>query len=125
MTNKVLRNVGYWKTEEHLDYPEPADLIDFSWSEASRCDVANYLTHGLIAGSWAGIAKCRICKTSLGFRDLSDGVFVWPEGLDHYVLVHAVRLPEEFLLHINSVSDALDEAKRTSDWWIEQTRAKT
>ena len=32
-----------------------------------------------------------------GDSELTDGVFVWPEGLAHYVAVHDVRLPEEFI----------------------------
>jgi hypothetical protein len=33
----------------------------------------------------------------MGSQDLTDGVWVWPEGLAHYVSAHSVRLPEMFL----------------------------
>jgi hypothetical protein len=33
----------------------------------------------------------------MGGRDLTDGVWMWPEGLAHYVERHAVRLPDEFV----------------------------
>lgn len=44
-----------------------------------------------------------------GCRDLSDGVWVWPEGLAHYVELHSVMLPEEFV-----------STMRSNDWLIPQ-----
>jgi hypothetical protein len=35
----------------------------------------------------------------MGCRDLTDGTWVWPEGLTHYVRVHHVALPASFLEH--------------------------
>jgi hypothetical protein len=37
-----------------------------------------------------------------GFRDQSDGVWLWPEGLAHYVDKHGIRLPDEFVAHAAS-----------------------
>jgi hypothetical protein len=34
-----------------------------------------------------------------GRLDLSDGVWLWPEGLAHYVEAHGVRLPDEFVAY--------------------------
>lgn len=36
----------------------------------------------------------------MGSRDLTDGTFVWPEGLAHYVERHDVKLPDHFLQHV-------------------------
>ena len=33
----------------------------------------------------------------MGCATLTDGKYVWPEGLAHYVSAHAVRLPEDFV----------------------------
>jgi hypothetical protein len=33
----------------------------------------------------------------MGCRCLTDGIWVWPEGLAHYVDFHDVYLPEEFI----------------------------
>jgi len=30
-------------------------------------------------------------------------VWVWPEGLPHYVEAHSVRLPDEFIQHMRDV----------------------
>ena len=36
----------------------------------------------------------------MGRTDLTDGTFVWPDGLAHYVERHDVRLPEQFAAHV-------------------------
>jgi hypothetical protein len=33
----------------------------------------------------------------LGSVEYSDGRFIWPEGLAHYVEEHQARLPDEFV----------------------------
>lgn len=38
----------------------------------------------------------------MGSWDLTDGLWVWPEGLAHYVDVHSISLPEEFVSHVLS-----------------------
>lgn len=39
------------------------------------------------------------CSKFMGCTTLTDGKYVWPEGLAHYVSVHAVRPPEDFVRH--------------------------
>lgn len=39
-------------------------------------------------------AICRICDAALGNRDFFGHGFIWPEGAEHYVLVHSVWTPE-------------------------------
>lgn len=36
----------------------------------------------------------------MGSRELTDGEWVWPEGLSHYVREHGVGLPEQFISHV-------------------------
>ena len=40
----------------------------------------------------------------MGCTELTDGVWVWPVGLAHYVEHHDVRLPDEFAAHAESVA---------------------
>jgi len=49
--------------------------------------------------SWCRF-DCGVDDAEMGDSDFSDGLWVWPGGLTHYVLEHAVRLPEEFLHHV-------------------------
>ena len=59
-----------------------------------------YLTSHAMVESWEhGYAPCRFIETCtsppylLGCTTLTDGVFVWPEGLAHYVVAHGVVPP--------------------------------
>jgi hypothetical protein len=36
----------------------------------------------------------------MGSSDLSDGFWVWPEGLAHYIEDHHVVLPDDFIRHV-------------------------
>ena len=48
---------------------------------------ADDLRRGFVARSFLGQSKCRICGRLVAFAcELSDGTFIWPEGLSHYVL---------------------------------------
>ncbi|MBP0451611.1 hypothetical protein J5Y04_18965 [Kitasatospora sp. RG8] len=98
--DRPVRLLDFWVTPENQTLPNPADLVDPGWEESERYWVADYLNHGLVAGSWMGASRCRLCSCSNGSRDLTDGYYLWPEGLGHYVLDHDVRLPAEFLDHI-------------------------
>lgn len=48
-----------------------------------------------------------------------DGVYCWPEGLRHYVHVHGVVLPREFIDHVLARSVALTDAQVDEDWWVQ------
>lgn len=71
-----------------------------------------------------------------GRSHLTDGVYVWPEGLAHYVELHNVHLPQEFVDHVleNPLPEppegtyvhpymALADRKLWEDgWWRGQAR---
>ncbi|PYC68359.1 hypothetical protein C7C46_29170 [Streptomyces tateyamensis] len=109
--------LGFWVTPEDQTLPNPADLVDDAWDESERQWVAEYLNRGQFAGGWMGSSRCRICSRVNGYRDFTDGFYLWPEGLAHYVLDHAVRLPTEFFEHISQRHEALEELERDISWW--------
>ena len=47
----------------------------------------------------------------MGCCTLTDGTYVWPEGLAHYVSEHAVRPPEDFIKHALANLRALRSAQ--------------
>jgi hypothetical protein len=87
--------VGYW------DPPDPRTLVapDFYGSELPL--VIRYLQSGQPIMDYLGYSYCRfscgIPNCEMGASDLTDGEWVWPEGLSHYVEAHGVRLPVEFI----------------------------
>jgi hypothetical protein len=76
------------------------------WDPAELPGVLAYLRAGQEWIQFHGWSYCRfgcgVAPSALGDRDLTDGVWVWPEGLAHYVETHSVRLPKEFIDHMRS-----------------------
>lgn len=125
---RTLNAVGYWRPSEEVflhrsrasygggprptppgdgprrRLPHPADLVRQDWDPVEIAAVVAYLRSGKEWVRYNGWSYCRfgcgIVPPALGDRDLTDGVWVWPEGLAHYVEAHTVRLPEEFLHHM-------------------------
>ena len=112
----ILQRIGYWG-DERDGFPRPEQLVDTNWAEEERDDVAIYLMHGLVAAGYMGYAFCRMCGEQLGNLELTDGVFAWPEGLDHYLWSHGVRLPAWFVEHVRSMMDTLEDASISDDRW--------
>jgi hypothetical protein len=87
--------------------PNPAYLVWEGWDPAELPGVLAYLRAGQEWIRFNGWSYCRfdcgIAPSALGDRDLTDGMWVWPEGLPHYVEVHSVRLPDEFIDHMRSL----------------------
>jgi hypothetical protein len=84
--------------------PLPNEWVDTSWDAAERERVVVYLKNAQTHESWRGNSFCRFegCETTYlaGHRDLTDGTYVWPEAFHHYVDVHGVKPPQEFVDHV-------------------------
>jgi len=96
--------IGYWAEPGHPDspYPDPRDLVDRNQPREERNAIVDYLTRGLLARAYMGRSTCRICgDPANGNLELTDGIFLWPEGLAHYVRDHDVRLPTAFVEHVD------------------------
>jgi len=95
--------VGYWRLrqEDLPNLPHPAELVDPGWDPKVRRKISTYLKRPAFALTYvyAGYSPCRLCGLPNGCAERSDGVFVWPEGLAHYVDAHDVRLPDDFVEH--------------------------
>lgn len=98
--------VGFWKDTKALfdlsGYPDPRDLVDHDSTEEKREQIARYIDAGERVNAWLGSSYCRFGCTGvdMGSTDLSDGTYLWPQGLSHYIRVHHVRLPKHFTRHI-------------------------
>lgn len=86
--------------------PLAMDYVDATWSEVEREKVALYLKTGKEFGSWRGNSWCRFrCGERLhGFRDLTDGTYIWPESFAHYIENHNVKPVQEFIDHVLKAS---------------------
>jgi hypothetical protein len=116
---KVLRTIGYWNgpsservTPEQIAsgcpvenrFIWPKDIVDPAWESAVRSSIVTYLSTAPKIVAYMGLSWCRFrCGIQhLGATELSDGIWVWPEGLAHYVEKHLIRLPDEFVAHLKT-----------------------
>jgi hypothetical protein len=104
---RALKRVGFWRSEREPDLPHPRDSVDPAWRTFEGERLLSYLhqAYGL-PYSYFGPSWCRLgCPDDLpdiGTQDRTDGTFLFPEGLAHYVRVHAVRPSNEFLEHVRA-----------------------
>ena len=69
--------IGFWRSEDRPELPHPRQFVSSGW--------------------------CSELLPDIGTEDLTDGTFLFPEGLAHYVRVHSVRPDQRFLEHMRSL----------------------
>ncbi|GAA4622164.1 hypothetical protein [Cellulomonas oligotrophica] len=114
-----LRLIGYWSGGHGArDWPDVRDFVDDEMDEEERVHVGLYLRNGLVARAFMGYSPCRLCdRRANGNLELTDGVYVWPEGLPHYVMDHSVRLPRDFVAHVEAHDELTDDVRVDESWW--------
>ncbi len=112
-----LVRIGYWNGNGHEPWPDPTAFVDASWDADERALVVAYLRGGMTAASMWGSSACRLCGEQNGSRELTDGTYLWPDGLAHYLEAHDIRLPAAFVDHARNMACAVAEADVDEDWW--------
>jgi hypothetical protein len=102
--NKLIL-IGYWysEDEEDINYPNPTNLIDVNYYKENykiENNLVAYLMSGKPCNFYRGYSKCRICNKKLGYFERTDGGYIWPDQLEHYILEHNVLLPKEFIDYV-------------------------
>lgn len=91
--------IGYWNGTSDEGYIWPQEIVSEKKISYKK-KIISYLQKGFPVLHWMGYSGCRICCETLGSKCLSDGFWIWPEKLEHYVDKHNIRLPEEFVRHM-------------------------
>jgi hypothetical protein len=112
-----LTLLGYWSGPESSGWPDVQRFVDPDWDADERALVWSYLNHGLVARAYLGPSFCTICGAKNGSLEFTDGRFIWPEGLAHYVREHSVRLPREFTDHARARTREYEETPKDDTWW--------
>lgn len=109
--NKVTM-IGYWHPIHPSDintttiqFPDPRKLVDVSWCPDSRDQIINYLKNAIVYCTEMDYAYNRFTNLrdeDMGCRELTDGIWMWPEGLYVYVEKYKIKLPEEFVSHMKA-----------------------
>lgn len=108
----MLKLLGYWKhTKDELsDLPFPSDLISVPFwinlekeKYISKEAVIKYLDSGIPCNFYRGFSNCRLCGEILGTHEKTDFTYIWPDKFSHYIKVHNVIVPMDFIDHIENV----------------------
>lgn len=102
LANLLMNSIGQAILEVgESDLPSVFDHVDPAWPHRERQIVVRYLLSDRhTRTSYLGDSTCRICGDQNGAADVSDGKYVWPDGLAHYLDLHNVRPPQDFIDHV-------------------------
>ncbi len=133
--NKIeLKLVGYWRhVLSQCDWPEPQFLPTLNYNTEEKTRITAYLNSGIRIWEALGYSHCRfdcgIPAKKMGCSDVTDGIWLWPEGLVHYIEVHNILLPSDFLLYMMRANwkvacafskDELEEnSKGCAQFWLD------
>lgn len=130
MNNDRLKIIGYWHSLSEPDFPDPANFIEDPIDESVKECTLTYLRAGIKTNAiYLGSSWCRFrCgNQNLGSAEYTDGQYVWPEGLQHYIEHHNLRLPQIIVDKILNVpipkTVDIDENKLLEidyEWWKNQ-----
>ena len=93
---KVQVDKDFWRDDSYDRYPWPGDFVG-EWDLDERALVVKYLKVGYPCNHYRGMSGCRLCAQMLGSSERTDGTWLWPDQLDHYVEEHSVLLPPAML----------------------------
>lgn len=123
---KHLIGIGYWHNDYETDLPDPGKFIDEAWNEEERQAILKYLRSAPpMPYAAMGVSWCRFrCDVShLGALEFTDGKYIWPEGLPHYIDEHKVKLPQEvidYMLSNKNIEPVKDNVEADLTWWKNQ-----
>ncbi|SEL72776.1 hypothetical protein SAMN04487910_3192 [Aquimarina amphilecti] len=98
MKKHIVKDIlNYILTENDIIKP---DLINASnYKDAN--EVINYLKKGGKISTVSSERQCEYCGELAGsINYYTDGTWVWPEWLSHYVIKHQIKLPFDFVEQI-------------------------
>lgn len=125
--------IGYWFSEQTPFFPDPHSFVKNEIDQQLRQLVAAYLDRGThfipyLGHSWCRF-KCGAKEDEMGSFCFTDGDYIWPQGLGHYIKRHNVWLPELFIEHVvrNNTRDISHVDTSILDlhdynWWIDSSK---
>jgi len=114
--------IGYWIQDlRDEQYCAPQELSAIALAPDVRERVSVYLDAGVMCESFAGHSWCRffcgIPDKQMGSEEFTDGQWIWPAGLSHYVREHGVALPQEFIADVlNADNDRRLSGRPQPSW---------
>jgi len=108
-----MKCLGYWiRSLDDSEFFPPQEFVGPMDADV-RLVVADYLDRGDERQIYRSHLSCRFCcGYEVVYRKLTDGRWVWPSDLGHYVREHGITLPSDFVEHVRSHPAPLSK----SDW---------
>jgi hypothetical protein len=129
--NNLLILIGYWHGFYEEAYPDPGSFVDDNWNAEEKERIIAYLkaAHQMPYAA-GGLSWCRFrCGIAgLGNTEFTDGTWLWPAGLLHYVETHNVKLPREVLDHMltnKNINTGSGKIGVDMEWWKHQIGPNT
>ena len=134
--SRSLNRIGYWcrdepqgqETEDRI-FIHPSRVVDSNWELKCRPQIIQYLKSAPTLWHFRGLSPCRFGCGENGSGEQSDGQWLWPEGLAHYVEQHHVKLPDDFVANMRQNAFTVpksgsDGIRSTAFWrsWCSQYR---
>lgn len=95
---------GFWRVDANNDtrLPTLSSWIDPTWGPGDKEKLLSYINNSpVVIASSAVRSPCIICGMALSSSDFqSDGTWLWPADLRHYMSTHHVRIPDSLANHI-------------------------
>lgn len=133
-TGKIRRLITWLAPNIDDRLPDPRTVVNPHWNPSAKETVLRYLRGANTCNSFLGYSYCRfdcgVTEHEMGCCEKTDGKWVWPEGLAHYVDKHDVDLPAEFLADIEkatsvpSITADISGMPRDLDYWIHWAKSR-
>lgn len=124
----ILLRMGYWRSSLEPEWPDPAWFVEENWDPEEKKMVLRHLEacHSM-PYAMAGLSWCRFCcgETPPGASEISDGYYVIPSGFVHYVEMHNVKPPKEFMDRVRAgkIDQLPHKYSFSKEWWMVQRGA--
>lgn len=105
----ALRGIGYWRSPDFFfAFPHPKEMVNCKriarLSATDRDVVTTYLNTAfpLFVNGCPQEPYFRDDpqERGLGKRQLTDGVYIWPDSLSYYFSNYSINIPDDVILHI-------------------------
>lgn len=125
---QTLATIGFWFEPMAPSALPRADALVGRWTPRDRAAVLAHLRRGVVVARYNHFSSCRfVCGAHHNGRlERSDGTWVWPSGLAHYVEAHHVRLPPAFVAaaHNGTSKPILGTFRYSDNAWLAWANAQ-
>ncbi len=104
MIKPIKKYFGAWSDDYFPDGLNIYDYIDPNWDVTDINEIMNYITSARLVIVTPYPDFCPICRKAVSPGWRSDGTWLWTAAIDHLILSHKVKPPEELISHIRSVA---------------------